>query len=161
MITKIISSHYNIGKNNPNSGGKWGFKKGVRSNIDGEFKKGEKAKNWNGFKKGYHPSPETIKKMSNSHSGKNNLNWVDGYKQERWNSKIRGLGFEPLNKKNKISNTMHHLSDGETVVFEPKEFHDACNHRGKFSKGKNRKMADAIALMWYSIEWFYKHGIEV
>jgi len=123
-IPRFIHGHNNIENK---------FKKGVRINIDGEFK-----------------------------IGKDNLKYIDGCAKERINFKQRGKGFYPLNKKNKISNTMHHLSDNETVIFEPKELHDCCYHAGHVSNNKEqRKMADAIALMWYSIEWFHNHGIEI
>ena len=91
-------------------------------------------------------------------------NYIDGYSQERSNANLKGHGFNPLNEKNNVSTTMHHLSDNETVVFEPKAFHDACYHNYSKEDPKReeaQKMADEIALMWYSVEWFHKRGIPV
>jgi len=148
-----------------------GIPKCIKGHSGHKFKKGH---NFVG-KKGYHLSAETIQKQSIAKSGKNNpnyegnngfknseenYNFVDGYGHERWRCKHRKIGFCPLNKKTRISNTMHHLSDRETVIFEPKEFHDACYH-GRGCSKEYRKMADAIALMWYSIEWFHLHGISI
>jgi len=110
---------------------------------------------------GTHLSEETKQKLREANSGENHPKWIDGYALERWNSKKRGKGFNPLNQKNNVSTTMHHLSDGETVIFEPKSFHDACPHGGVSKTKENIEMADEIALMWYSIEWFHLHGISI
>jgi len=64
-------------------------------------------------------------------------NYVDGYCHERGNSKGRGLGFEPINKKNVINNTMHHL-DKIFVAFIPKELHNKYYHCGRHSDKVSR-----------------------
>jgi hypothetical protein len=86
-------------------------------------------------------------------------NYIDGYHQERAGSKRRGLGFIPINDKNELSNTMHHI-DESLVIFEPKVFHEAVYHSYGCSK-EQRKLANRIAWMWYSTEWFYNNHPEV
>jgi len=151
------------------------IRKGIPRFIYGHQNKGE----YNPMC-GHKYTKETLEKMSKNHanfSGKNNPmsdvhrfgednpNFKDGYGgQDRSNSKQQDKGFNPLNKKNNVSTTMHHLSDGETVIFEPEAFHKACYHSYPKDHPKyeeHKKMADEIALMWYSIEWFYIRGISI
>lgn len=85
--------------------------KGIRRSPKTEFKKGQKAKNWNGFKKGIHPktefkkghknSEETMEKISLKLRGKNCYRYIDGRSYTKsplrygddW-SKVRMLIYE-------------------------------------------------------------------
>ena len=87
---------------------KWSIKrKGKRSSLNTEFKKGEKAKNWNGFGKGQIPWNKGLKGLQSWHNiigfkpGWNKgkrfpkiSEWIRGEKNHNW----RG-GISPMNMK--------------------------------------------------------------
>jgi len=74
--------------------------------------------------------------------------WKGGMSLDRSNSKQRGKGFVPLNRKTKINNECHHLRDNTTVIFEPKKLHLKSFHGFGCTK-EQRIESDQIAINWY------------
>lgn len=101
----------------------------------------------------YRGIPDYIKYHSYKNAGRHG----DGYFHERYNSACQGQGFIPLNHKNKISNTMHHI-DNDFVIFVPGKLHRSVHHSSK--TGKNIEEINKLAFEWLTTEWFEKHDIE-
>jgi len=116
-------------------------------NPDGTFKKGVslKCSQKTQFKNGSNSVDGRVLK------GKNAPIWIDGYSDERYNASLKNKGFIPLNHKTTMSNTQHHL-DNNTLVFEPKSLHNACNHSGNRSNSDYRIIANMIALAWLNVQ---------
>jgi len=102
-------------------------------------------------------SKDTCEKMRIARLGEKNPNFVDGYGQERGNSKFRGRGFFPLNKKTKIADTQHHI-DEDIVIFIPREMHEKNWHNLKTGEGMDK--INALAFEFYTIQWCEEHDIE-
>ena len=121
-------------KGQTNSGS---FKKGIRNNPEGEWKKNELAPNWNGIKKGEVRNPKgngpfkrgnTLGFKKGMCSGKDNPNWKGGSdaSSARTLKKHKEFGFIPLNERF-IGCEAHHI-DKEFVIYIPKEMHKSIWH---------------------------------
>jgi predicted DNA-binding protein YlxM (UPF0122 family) len=113
-------------------------------------------------------SEEVRKKMSEAKRGEKNPNYGRYFSEEHkrkiseanWkygkrisnairNSKLRGLGFNPLNQPF-LHSHMHHLQDEETVIFIPEELHRRIRHSLK--TGENMNKIDALAIHYLELQ---------
>lgn len=127
--------HCGCGKNIPVKEYHKRWKNYVPDFINGHIRKTQ-------FKKGNHP-------LTEFKSGGDNPIYIDGYAHERQSAKWRGLGFVPLNERNEIANSPHHI-DEELVVFIPRKIHESFNHSVR--KGYNLEEMNNLAFKWLDIE---------
>ncbi len=114
-----------------------------------QYKRGHNYKGKNNPNYGNHAPHPWMQGKNNPWYGKYGSEhpaYIDGYGKERRESKLRNLGFIPINKRTREANSPHHI-DNKHVLFIPRSLHESIWHSVK--TGKNMTIVNALVCEWF------------
>ena len=103
-------------------------------------------------RKRYYKNRKKIIKQAKKWRKKNRKRYLESLKKSM-SKRYRELGYEPVNKPFEGSEG-HHMSDGVTVIYIPKQLHRSLYHNHKTGQGMDK--IDSMAVRWFLMDLLAK-----